>query len=153
MSILHRQILFGATANFLSLLLLISSGTSQVINPEYRNSPEFSAANEFHYQVSSCISFHITVNGCMTPEVTPQDLMENNPAIRFLVDIAKTVGNMIGISEDAFKSRIDLEAESMIDLMNYECINISSILSRFGGICRAISDNPTEFFRNSSRDN
>jgi len=52
------------------------------------------------------------------------------------------IGTSIGMTQDAMASRIRNEMTSMRTLMNEDCINVSSLLSRHAMRCKQVAENP-----------
>jgi hypothetical protein len=62
-------------------------------------------------------------------------------AIERLVKEAREIGVSLGMTEDAMSSRMVNEMTTM-NLINNDCINVSSLLRRHAARCKQVVENP-----------
>jgi hypothetical protein len=57
---------------------------------------------------------------------------------------AMQIGETIGMSADAMKSRMKFEGDAMMKLINGNCVNISSAMSRYMNRCELVVSKPKQ---------
>jgi hypothetical protein len=99
--------------------------------------------NNMHHDMSTCVAYFRVVSTCAANSPRSSHLAEpNEKASDFLLQQAYVLAQEIGMTEDALNSRLAMAAEEMIELMNKNCINISSVMSRHQKKCTAIAADP-----------
>jgi hypothetical protein len=108
--------------------------------------------NNMHYDMSTCVAYFRVVSRCAANSSQSSHLAEpNEKASDFLLQQAYELAQEIGMTEDALNSRLAMAAEDMLELMNKNCINISSVMSRHQKKCTAIAADPLKPLKDALR--
>ncbi|MCK6442809.1 hypothetical protein [Elstera cyanobacteriorum] len=96
-------------------------------------------------EYANCAAYYHISSLCFSSE-KDRKLRENLEGLSEIsIKRAILIGKKINMSSDAISSRLELSINNINDIMNNNCINISSILLRYGEKCKLSIDNPEKF--------
>ena len=92
------------------------------------------------------IYYKISAN-CLDPKKDKTLISKMNSVSQEIFERGYELGKSIGMTQDAIVSRSLIESENMKELIEGNCINISSILNRYGKYCKIVYENPEVIFK------
>jgi hypothetical protein len=98
---------------------------------------ETAALNNLQHEMSRCIAYQMIVAECVTAR-DPNLAAEYDKVAKHLFEFAFRVGSTIGMTEDAMTSRVVIERIEMQNLIQNDCVNISSLYSRHALRCKEV---------------
>jgi hypothetical protein len=127
------------------LAAILVVGCVVVCSPARAQTPEQIqiALNNVQHEFSTCVAYFMTVATCANNRSDMASTAKSyQEAADRLLGTAYEVGNTIGMTKDAMESRLEMEAKGMINLMQKNCVNISSVMSRHTDRCVVVNNNP-----------
>jgi hypothetical protein len=106
---------------------------------------ERQALNNLQHEMTTCVVFYGIIRQCLINRGRSEDaqvIQQTTAAGDQVLKDAMKIGTSIGMTQDAMASRIRNEMTSMRTLMNEDCINVSSLLSRHAMRCKQVAENP-----------
>ena len=106
--------------------------------------------NQIHQDMTTCIAFFRQVSRCLVK--SPQYAKTAAAYARATDDLlykSILLGKQLGISDDDAKSRLGTATDEMAQVINKDCGNISSLLSRHLDKCTAVASDPLNPLRNA----
>jgi hypothetical protein len=107
---------------------------------------ERQALNNLQHEMTTCVAYFAITRQCVLnrnrPEEDAQLVQQASAAYDRLLKEAISIGNVIGITPDAMVSRLHNQTTIMKALINDDCINVASLLSRHGMRCKQVAENP-----------
>jgi hypothetical protein len=122
-------------------------GIALAISPARAQEPDAGllAMNNFHHEIAECVAYYTAIAKCATTNPKFGHFSEAyNKAAQEVLGYYWKVGEVLEITNDAAQSRLVLSAQDMVELINSNCINISSLLARYSDKCVAISIDPAK---------
>ena len=113
---------------------------------------ERQALNNTQHEMTTCAAYYEIVRRCAINRGRPNEntdakvIQNANAATKRLFKDAGELGSSLGMTEDAMYSRTVNEMATMMDLVNNDCINISSLLRRYGLRWKQVVENPDSVF-------
>lgn len=106
---------------------------------------EMRGFNNYHNELMTCANYFMLVQRCVsnTPGAKPEVVAGYSKAADELIGRSFVIGKMIGMTQDAQMSRMKMEGEAMMALVNNDCVNISSAMTRYLDRCE-LTFNDTE---------
>ena len=110
---------------------------------------ELQAMNNFHHEMAECIAFYRAIATCSANDGSKGAALTERAekAGEALLMYYLVLGDNLGITDDAAKSRLLLSAKEMMKLINNSCMNFSSLLTRYSNKCVAISNDPAKVMK------
>jgi hypothetical protein len=99
--------------------------------------------NNVHQDMTSCIAYFKIVEQCLAqnPKFS-ETAVGYRKAANDLLGKSSLLGKEVGLSDDAMQSRLKLAASDMMQLLQNDCVNISSLLERHSDRCTALALDP-----------
>lgn len=99
------------------------------------------ALNNLQHETTSCAAFYNVMLLCARDE---QDPLHQRLAAsaQTLTERALKLGRAAGMTIDAMVARASMAAEQQRALLNNNCANAASLLTRYGVRCKAVSETP-----------
>lgn len=99
--------------------------------------------NNAHQDMTDCIAYFKITAQCLaqTPKFS-QSAVGYGQAADALLEKSFILGKEVGLSDDAMQSRLKLAVDDMMGLLQSNCVNISSLLSRHSERCIAVARDP-----------
>ncbi len=130
----HRSncIILGAT------LVFVSGAAAQE-----KTDPVIVALNNVHADMVTCIAYFETLRRCIGDDPKRKEAADGyHAAADALLAKSFILSKEIGLTDDAAQSRLAMAAQDMVQLMQKNCINISSLLNRYSERCVEVSNDP-----------
>lgn len=98
---------------------------------------ELRGLNNYHNELLTCANYFMLVQRCVsnTPGVKAEVVAGYGKAADELIGRSFVIGKMIAMTQDAQMSRMKMEGEAMMALVNNDCVNISSAITRYLDRC------------------
>jgi hypothetical protein len=106
--------------------------------------------NNIHRDMTTCVAFFRLVNECIAKN--PQyakTVAAYAKAIDELLYKSILLGKQVGISDDDAKSLLATAADEMMQFINKDCTNLSSLLDRHLDKCTAVASDPMNPLKNA----
>jgi len=120
-------------ASACALVVLASTGNGSAQGLDRRQ------LNELQEQFTTCAVFY-EVSGTCVGSSDPQLAMRMSQSADLMRQGAIMLGTQVGLSGDAMVSRQRMIMRQFRDVMQSDCVNISSILHRHAQACRRLSE-------------
>jgi hypothetical protein len=105
--------------------------------------PLRSLMSNVHQDMITCVAYFRVVSNCVANTPQRAELAAKYGKVADdLLDKAFLLGRETKISDDAQISRMKLAVNDMMGLMQRDCTNISSLLSRYMDRCTAVANDP-----------
>ncbi|MBX9862435.1 MAG: hypothetical protein K2Y42_06745 [Hyphomicrobium sp.] len=103
---------------------------------------EIRALNNLQNELLTCANYFLLVQRCVmnTPTTPPETVVGYSRAADALIQRGWMVGKMIEMTEDAMQSRMKAEGAAMMTLVNGNCVNIASAMTRYSERCLTVSN-------------
>jgi hypothetical protein len=99
--------------------------------------------NNLHAEMCTCVAYYKIVQKCLGDDPKHRATVAGyGVASNRLLEMSFALADTIGLTNDAAQSRLTMAAQDMMQLMEKNCINISSLLSRYTERCLEISNDP-----------
>ena len=99
--------------------------------------------NNLHQEMATCIAYYETLKRCLADNPKYKETSAGyGIATEKLFEMSFEIGKQIGLSDDAAQSRLTMAAQDMMQLIENNCGNISSLLSRHSKRCLEVSNDP-----------
>ena len=112
------------------------------------------ALNNTQHEMTTCAAFSSIMTQCTMNRRRPEEEAQYQELVaardQALKD-ATSLGLEIGMTPDALSSRFGIEVKTMQDLIKKDCVNVSSLLSRFAMRCKQVFDNPASILEEYMR--
>lgn len=94
------------------------------------------ALNNLHSEMITCLAYYSIFKQCLGKS----DPLYNatDKIIDHLTSFSIRVGDTIGMTQDAMASRVQIQMDQQMNLIQKNCVNISSLLSRHGARCKQV---------------
>lgn len=113
--------------------------------PVMATTREERALNNVQHEMSTCVAFYTFMRGCVAQR-DPTLTATTDQIIQRLTVSKASVGQSIGMTLDAMRSRSQMELDNMTALTNNSCTNVSSLMHRHLNRCRMVVENPDSIF-------
>jgi hypothetical protein len=123
---------------FVVALLLASVVRADAQTPEQARL----VLNNVQHEMIECAAYYTIMQTCIGKERDPALYETTAKIVTKLHEQAFDIGRRIGLTRDATLSRVKMSMESQMGLMNKDCINTSSLLSRYAARCKVVFENP-----------
>ena len=90
--------------------------------------------------MSRCIAYNTIVASCVRSRDAALADQYDKVAEHLLL-LSNQIGQSIGMSQDAMNSRMTVEWSEMDRLIQHNCMNISSLTSRYAFRCKQVIEN------------
>ncbi|MBI1866825.1 MAG: hypothetical protein HYS06_00750 [Methylocystis sp.] len=127
---------------FLVCAVLFGVTTSFPSEAQDTEAKTLKAMNNLHSEMLVCIAYYSIVKQCLAKR-DPRDPLsdETEKVIDHLTSFSTKIGKSIGMTEDAMLSRLKIQIDLQMSLIQNNCVNISSLLSRHGEQCKQVVEN------------
>ena len=105
---------------------------------------ETRALSNLHQEMTTCIAFYMTMQQCVGKERDPNLYAGAQQTIERLGELSIRTARTLDLSEDAMASRLKMAIADHMKLIKENCVNVSSLLSRYGERCRAVAERPID---------
>jgi len=123
----------------ITLMFIIAVSTTAQADSE--RDKNIKALNNLQHEMTTCVAFYAISRECMFKKDDP-DTDKIDKITKTLSSHFVEIGVGIGLSQDAITSRLHMEMDKMTELLNKNCMNISSLLDRYALRCKKITENP-----------
>jgi hypothetical protein len=124
----------------LTFVLAIDSTSAQISDRERQ------ALNNTQHEMTTCAVYYAMVRQCLLNRARPNEdgklIQDTDGSIDRLVKDATRLGSSLGMTKDAMGSRMVNDRAMMRELINNDCINVSSLLRRYAARCKQVAENP-----------
>jgi hypothetical protein len=106
--------------------------------------------NHIHQDMTTCIAFFRLVNRCLARN--PQFAKTAAAYARATDDLlykSILLGKQLGISDEDAKMRLGTATDEMVEIINKDCGNISSLLGKHLDKCTAVARDPLNPLKNA----
>ena len=108
--------------------------------------PAVDAANNAHYEFTTCHAYFSVVSGCAALSKYPKTAKLYERAADHVLAYMLVLGEKANLSEDAMLSRTKLSIMEMGKLAAGGCQNISSLTVRFADRCKRAAEEPAKIY-------
>ena len=98
------------------------------------------AVNNLHAEITTCIVYNMIGRVCLSNNKALYDQI--SARINVLEEAAVTLGQKIGMTEDAMGARLRMETTRQRKLTQDNCVNIASLMERHADRCDHLSNDP-----------
>lgn len=105
---------------------------------------ELRALSNTHQEMVTCIAFYITMQQCIGKERDAALYQRTGQTIERLVELSARTAKTIDMTQDAMASRLKMSISEQMNLIDSNCVNISSLLSRYAERCRFVTERPID---------
>jgi hypothetical protein len=102
------------------------------------------ALNNTQHEMTECSAYYTVMRRCIGSERNPKLYEDTSELITRLNELAFKTGRSVGMTQDAMLSRLRMSLEGQMSLINYDCVNVSSLMSRYADRCKFVAERPDE---------
>lgn len=103
------------------------------------------ALNNLQQEMTTCANYFLLMERCVanTPGTGDTGKQYGGLANTTIMG-AMEIGKAIGMTDDAMKSRMKFEGDAIMALIEGNCVNISSVMSRHMSRCESVVNQPKQ---------
>lgn len=103
------------------------------------------AMNNLQHEMTTCANYFLLLERCVSNTPGTGDTGKRyGEQANLTIEKALRIGEAIGMTSDAMKSRMKADGDEIMRLIEGNCVNISSAMSRYMGRCETVATKPKQ---------
>jgi hypothetical protein len=98
--------------------------------------------NQLSSDYMDCFSYHLVSKQCASKTATEAELAQVQNMAQVAKEGAVVIGKTIGMSDEALAARLKLSMESVVQLIQNDCVNIDVLLVKYATFCQELEQSP-----------
>lgn len=103
------------------------------------------AVNNLQHEMTTCANYFLLLERCVSNTPGTGDTGKRyGEQANLTIEMALRIGETIGMTSDAMKARMKAEGDEIMKLIEGNCVNISSAMSRYLSRCETVVTKPKQ---------